>query len=399
MRPALAQQHAIRTPGADRILESVAAASSAALVGLDGAGMIILWNPSAERMFGWTAAEVLGRRAPIFGRDEAQLIATEIASAAARDGGAEPETESSVRRVTCRRRDGSTLVASLTAAAIRDERDRALGATLLLSHAHAHGPEAGGGAAVAAAATDADGSVVDEPGPYRLEALARFAAGVAHDVNNVLTAITGYADLLAADLPADASAQADIAEIRSATDRATRLMRQLLTFGRRQRLQPELLDIDEVITGIEGMLRRLAGRAVTLIVMRCASSAIVDADRAQLEQVLTNLVVNARDAMPDGGQLHIATATVDLDEAFVARHPGATTGPHVRIAVRDSGLGMDETTLAHLFEPYYTTKPAGKGTGLGLAMVYGAVKQSNGYIVAQSALGAGTTMTLYLPRR
>lgn len=403
MREALArQQHVIRTAGADRILEAVAAVSPAALVALDATGTVTLWNAAAEHMFGWPAAETLGRHLPIIAPDGARLLAREVASAAVRDDLTVPMPEPVVRRLTCRRRDGSEVVASLTATAIRDEGGRSGGSVLLLSLVLPHPPDSG--AMPTPGFADLEGSPTDEVGSYRLEALARFAAGVAHDVNNVLTAIGGYADLLAADLlavdlPPDASAQADVAEIRAATDRATRLMRQLLTFGRRQRLQPEPLDIDEVITGIESMLRGLAGRAVSLIVMRSASSAIVDADRAQLEQVLTNLVVNARDAMPEGGQLHIATAIVDLDEAFVARHPGSKPGPHVRIAVRDSGLGMDRTTLAHLFEPYYTTKPAGKGTGLGLAMVYGAVKQNNGYIVAQSAPGTGTTMTIYLPRR
>ncbi|MBM4407567.1 MAG: PAS domain S-box protein [Chloroflexi bacterium] len=398
MRQAVAgQQGDILAPSADRTLESVAAASSAALVTIDATGTVILWNAAAERMFGWSAADVLGRHIPLMAPAAAKLLAAEVASPAAGFDSTIREPEPVARRLGCRRHDGSDVEASLVALAIRDEGGRAIGTTLLLSPAPPR-PSATGAVAAAGAAGQGE-AATNVGGPYRLEALSRFAAGVAHDVNNVLAAIIGHADVLATDLPADASAQAAVGEIRSATDRAARLMRQLLTFGRRQPLAPEPLDIDEVITGIEDMLRGLAGRAVSLIVMRSASSVIVDADREQLEQVLANLVVNARDAMPEGGELQIATAPVDLDEAFVARHAGSKPGSYVRIVVRDSGIGMDETTLAHLFEPYYTTRPAGKGTGLGLAMVYGAVKQANGYIVAQSTLGVGTTMTIYLPRR
>lgn len=362
-------------PHPSRILEAVVAAAQVAIVGLDARGAVILWSPGAERLFGWSSDDVTGHRPP-FVTPEDEHEVNRWVELLARDAAV------SERRMSCLRRDGARVEVTASIAPIHDNLGRVAGATLALSEPGTR-----------------PGIDPSPPGPYRMEALGRFAAGVAHDVNNVLTAITGYAELLSGDLPADLPAQADVEEIRRATERATRLTRQLLTFGRGQRQMREPLDVDEVIAGVEGMLRRLVGPGVDLIVIRSAGLASVDADRGQLEQILANLVANSRDAMPLGGELHITTAEVELDDAFAAVHAGASAGPHVRIVVRDAGLGMDADTLAHLFEPYFTTKPTGKGTGLGLAMVYGAVKQSGGYILAESSLGAGTTMSIYLPRR
>jgi PAS domain S-box-containing protein len=375
MGSAIARKLEGSEPQPSRMLEAVVAAAPVAIVGLDARGAVILWSPTAERLLGWSAREVIGRRPPFITAEDEREVSRWV-ELLARDA-AVPE-----RRMSCLRRDGTHLEVTTSIAPIRDSLEQVMGATLALSEPGIR-----------------PGVDPAPPGPYRMESLGRFAAGVAHDVNNVLTAITGYAELLSADLPADSPAQADLAEIRRATDRATRLTRQLLTFGRGQRQVREPLDVDEVIAGVESMLRRLAGPGVEVIVVRSAGLAAVDADRGQLEQILANLVVNSRDAMPLGGELQITTAAVELDEAFAASHAGASAGAHVRIAVRDTGLGMDAETLAHLFEPYFTTKPTGKGTGLGLAMVYGAVKQSGGYILAESALGAGTTMSIYLPRR
>jgi PAS domain S-box-containing protein len=375
MRSAAVRHVEDSNPPPARILEAVVEAAPVAIVGLDARGAVILWSPTAQRIFGWTADDVMGRRPPIVAPDDEREVGRWL-ELLGRDAAVPPQ------RLLCVRRDGSRLEASVGIAPIRNSLDRVTGATLAFSEPGTR-----------------PGIDPGPPGPYRMEALGRFAAGVAHDVNNVLTAITGYAELLAGDLPDDSPSQEDIAEIRRATDRAKRLTRQLLTFGRGQRLMTELLDIDEVIAGVESMLRRVAGPGIDLVVVRSAGLAAVDADRAQIEQILANLVANARDAMPLGGELQLTTAEVDLDEEFAEAHAGASMGPHVRITVRDTGLGMDEDTLAHLFEPYFTTKPTGKGTGLGLAMVYGAVKQSGGYIIAESALGAGTTMSIYLPRR
>jgi PAS domain S-box-containing protein len=375
MRSVAVQQHRGRAPGASSVLGAVVEAAPAAIVGLDLDGDVILWSPIAERMFGWSAADVMGRPPPIIPREDEREFERLIHLLA-------DDVEPIPRRATCVRRDGSRVELASTLVPIRDARQRVVGATwAIFESGLVRSSEASG------------------PGPYRMEALGRFAAGVAHDVNNFLTAISGYAELLAAELPHGSAARADVAEIQRATERTARLTRQLLTFGRRQHQSLEALDIDEVVAGLEPMLQHLAGDGIELVLVRSGGPGMVDADRGQLEQILTSLVVNAHDAMPNGGRITVATAQVTLDEPFVEGHPGASAGPHVRLTVRDTGIGMDEETLAHIFEPYFTTKHAGKGTGLGLATVYGAVKQNGGYILAESALGAGTAMTLYLPRR
>jgi PAS domain S-box-containing protein len=230
----------------------------------------------------------------------------------------------------------------------------------------------------------------------KMQAIGLLAGGIAHDFNNLLTAINGYAELIAEELGPYHRSQRDVAEIRAAAMSAASLTRQLLAFSRRQILQPQVLDIDQALRRMQHLLGRVIGENITLAVKPAATGRIT-ADAGQIEQVIINLAVNARDAMPDGGRLLIETADVDLDAMFAARHPGASPGRHVMIAVSDTGTGMDEETKARLFEPFFTTKPAGKGTGLGLATVYGIVKQSGGSIWIYSEPGRGTTFKIYLP--
>jgi two-component system cell cycle sensor histidine kinase/response regulator CckA len=226
----------------------------------------------------------------------------------------------------------------------------------------------------------------------RLEAVGRLAGGVAHDFNNLLTVIQGAAEL-ALDPAADAGRmRTELDEIRRAARRATALTGQLLAFGRRQILQPRPLDLSEVVRGMSAILRRLVPESIEIDV-RPRAQRVISADVAQLEQVLLNLVLNARDAMPDGGRLTIETADVLLDDG----HADVPPGPYVVLAVRDTGIGMDVTTLARVFEPFYTTKEQGKGTGLGLASVYGIVRQSGGHIRVDSEPGRGSTFEVYLP--
>ena len=233
----------------------------------------------------------------------------------------------------------------------------------------------------------------------KMEAIGQLAGGVAHDFNNMLTAIRGYTELVVRALPpSDEQDRADLGQVILASDRATELTRQLLAFARKQVLTPRVLDPSEVVAGIAPMLRRLLGENIELTVHAAPDTGQISVDAAQLEQVLLNLAVNARDAMLAGGKLTIETGTVALDAAYVAAHPDATVGPHVMLAVSDTGTGMDQATRERIFEPFFTTKPAGQGTGMGLATVYGIVKQSDGSIYVYSEPGHGTTFRLYFPR-
>jgi two-component system cell cycle sensor histidine kinase/response regulator CckA len=226
----------------------------------------------------------------------------------------------------------------------------------------------------------------------KMEAIGRLAGGVAHDFNNLLTVIAGYAEILQAR---DGGEEA--AEISRAAAQAAALTHQLLAFSRRQVLHPRVVDLNQIVSGMETMLHRIIGDDVSVGIRLAPDLAPVEADRAQIERVILNLAANARDAMPGGGALTIETANVDVDEAQVATHGDGTTGPHVLLAVSDTGDGMDEEVAKHLFEPFFTTKAAGEGTGLGLATVFGVVKQSGGGIYVYTEPGRGSTFKIYLP--
>ncbi len=232
----------------------------------------------------------------------------------------------------------------------------------------------------------------------KIEAIGRLAGGVAHDFNNLLTAIFGSSDLLLEVTPEDDGRREDILEIRKAADRAATLTRQLLAFSRQQVLATQVIDLNAVVRGMEGMLRRLVRENIEWRTVLPAGLPAVRADPGQLEQVIINLVVNAGDAMPRGGKLVVETATVTLDEAYAYAHRPITPGRYVMLAVSDNGQGMAPEVQARIFEPFFTTKPKGVGTGLGLAMVYGIVKQSQGFIWVYSEPGRGTTFKIYLPQ-
>ena len=232
---------------------------------------------------------------------------------------------------------------------------------------------------------------------HKMEAVGRLAGGVAHDFNNVLTIIRAQTEFLLADLPCEDSRRKDVVEIQNAADRAAAFTRQLLAFSRRQLLQPVVLDLNEVVGGMETMLRRLVGEDVVVVTKLQPDLPRISADPSQLEQVVLNLAINARDAMPRGGTLLMETATVELDDHYPRLHPTAKPGLHVVLAVTDTGCGMDSATRSRVFEPFFTTKEPGKGTGLGLSTVYGIVKQSGGHIWVYSEVGRGTTFKLYFP--
>jgi PAS domain S-box-containing protein len=232
----------------------------------------------------------------------------------------------------------------------------------------------------------------------KMEAVGRVAGGVAHDFNNLLTVINGYSDLLLASAPADGPDHLMLEQVRKAGDRAAGLTQQLLAFSRRQVFEAKVLDLNELLANEETMLPRLIGEDVDVRLVPAPGIWPVLADPGQIQQVIMNLAVNARDAMPEGGTLTFETANIELDESTRLLHPEVKPGPYVWLSVTDTGCGMDDATIAHIFEPFFTTKGPDKGTGLGLSVVYGIVKQSGGYVYVSSEPGQGTTFNVYLPR-
>ena len=232
----------------------------------------------------------------------------------------------------------------------------------------------------------------------KIEAVGRLASGVAHDFNNILTVITGHSELLLRQLDADDPRRKNAEQIEKAAYRAAALTRQLLTFSRKQVIEPRVLKLNAIILNIEKMLRRLIGEDIEFCTVLDSAAGHIKADPGQIEQVIMNLAVNARDAMPNGGKLTVTTANTTLDKKHLNNFPDLCAGDYVMLTIADTGTGMSEEVKAHLFEPFFTTKPPGKGTGLGLATCFGIVKQSTGHINVHSELGRGTTFKIYFPQ-
>jgi len=358
---------------ANEHLAAVIQSSPLAIYTLDPTSTVRTWNRAAEALYGWQAEEVIGRPLPTVAQDMEDHLRM-------RDRALRGEAVRGVE-VTRRRKDGASINISLSVAPLHDAAGRVTG---ILS--------------IAADLTEMRQLEVQYRQAQKMEAVGRLAGGIAHDFNNLLTAIIGTTSLVLEDMGLESRARLDIQEIEKAAKRAAGLTRQLLIFSRQQVLEPRALDLNALVANLEKMLHRLIGADIELRTKQAAALGAVRADPGQLEQAIVNLVVNARDAMPQGGRLTIETADVELDRSYVAGHVPTQPGPYVLLAISDTGVGMDDATKARLFEPFFTTKEPGRGTGLGLATVYGIVKQSGGYIWAYSELGHGTTFKIYLPR-
>jgi PAS domain S-box-containing protein len=340
---------------------------------------IIDFNETALRSLGYTAEELRALGPKDIASDVPDDAAWRRRSEDVRSGAV------STRRTTHRRKDGTTYPVDVSLTAIETA-----GRRVMLSVARDITDRV-------RAEEESERLQAQFLRAQRMESVGRLAGGVAHDFNNLLTVINGTADLALADLPPDSAVRSDLQEIRAAGNRAAALTRQLLAFSRQQVLHPEHLDLNEVVPAFLGMLKRVIGEDIDVEVRLASVAAHVLADHGQLEQVLMNLCVNARDAMPNGGRLTLGVDLVNVDAATAAEIPTMRPGPAVRLAISDTGEGMSPELQLRIFEPFFTTKEAGRGTGLGLSTVYGIVKQSGGHLGVTSRPGKGTTFTIYLP--
>jgi two-component system, cell cycle sensor histidine kinase and response regulator CckA len=348
--------------------------SSDALLVIDAEGRITYLSPSSERHLGWSPAQMVGQSIFDFLHSEdRELVGTRMAEILSDPG------TNIVVHVRFHHADGSWRIME------------GIGVNRLSDPAVA--------GIVVNARDMTERRTLEEQlrQAQKLEAVGQLAGGVAHDFNNLLTAILGYCHLMLDDVGEADPLRPDLLEIQAAGERAAALTRQLLAFSRRQMLQPQVIDINSVVTQLGKLLRRLLSEDVELVTKLAPDLLTVTVDPASVEQILVNLAVNARDAMPTGGRLTIETANVDLDEAYAVTHLTMTAGTYVMVAVSDSGAGMDAATRARVFEPFFTTKEQGKGSGLGLATVYGMVRQSGGYIWVYSEPAHGTVFKVYLP--
>ena len=355
-------------------LRAILDASPVAITMLDLQGRVRSWNQGAERIFGWSQSEAFGQPLPFVPADKTQ----EFESLKARTLAGESLTGLELRR---QRKDGSPVDVLLSTAPLfaADGAITGLVAALL-------------------DITEQKQLQAQLRQSQKMEAVGRLAGGIAHDFNNLLGVIKGYTEIARGSLPAADPLHRPLGEVERAADRAAALTRQLLAFSRQQVLEPRVLNLNESVEGLHGMFERLLPENIEVSPQLETMLGCVMVDPSQLEQVIMNLVLNARDAMPGGGRLMIETHNVELDETYSRAHLAAPPGPYVLLAVSDTGTGMDAEILAHVFEPFFTTKEQGKGTGLGLATVYGIVKQSGGYVWAYSEPGGGSTFKIYLPR-
>lgn len=356
-------------------LASVVEYSNDAVVGLTLDGVILSWNSGAERIYGYTAGEVIGR--PVY-----KLVPPERVDELPRTLAAVRRGESVANFETIRlRKDGRKIAVSLTESPIRDERGAVSGIS-----------------SIARDITENKRLEEQLLQAQKMEAVGRLAGGVAHDFNNILTAILGYSDLMLRQVDPTHKSYKNLSEIRHAAEFAASLTHQLLAFSRRQTLELKVIDVNDVVNNIKKMLRRLIGENINILSVPDPRIGWIKADPGQLEQVILNLAVNARDAMPKGGVLTIETANVRYEPDDVFHQTEIPPGLYTRLTVSDTGCGMTDEVRTHIFEPFFTTKDKGQGTGLGLATCYGIIKQSGGYITVESVPGQGATFHIYFPQ-
>lgn len=355
-------------------LASIIECSSDAIVIYALDGVIVTWNTAAERIYGYSASEVLGRpRSLLIPSDQPDDL-SKIVKRLKRGERIQRFETIHVRK------DGQRIDVSMTISPVKDANEQIVGA-----------------AAIARDVSDRKLLEKKLQQAQKMEAIGQLAGGIAHDFNNLLSVINGYCELLEQEMAQNGTPGRGCEQIKKAGERAACLTRQLLAFSRQQVLEPTVLDLNAVIVDLEKMLKRLIGEDVEFKTLLDPKLRPVKADRGQIEQVIMNLVVNARDAMPNGGRLVIQTANVTVDHEFARRNDFKCSGPYVWLSVDDSGIGMDAETKARIFEPFFTTKEVGKGTGLGLSTVYGVITQSGGHIEVHSQVGQGTNFQIYLP--
>jgi PAS domain S-box-containing protein len=362
-------------------LAAVVEHTADAIIGATPDGVITAWNSGAERLFGWSAQEAVGRPATIVTSAE---TTAEQAGLMDRIRAGERSLSYEARRV---HKDGSPLEVAFTVSPIRDGAGTVIGISVVARD-------------IAAAKEAAERQRAMQERTHqaqRMESLGKLAGGVAHDFNNLLAIIVNYTDFAVEGSAGDPAVQADLAHVKTAAARAINLTRQLLTFTRGDAIQPQDVDLNAAVAEVQTMLERTIGEHITLITVPSPVPLTVRADPGQIQQVLLNLALNARDAMPDGGTLVIEANTADLtgDELDVQPQPAA--GHYARLLVSDTGEGMSADVAAHVFEPFYTTKPRGQGTGLGLSTVYGILAEAGGSINLYTEAGVGTTFRVYLP--
>jgi two-component system, cell cycle sensor histidine kinase and response regulator CckA len=361
-------------------LAGVLDATTEAIIAVDAAQRIVLFNASAERTFGYTAAEVQGQ--PLDMLLPPQLAAAHRQHLQAFAAATEAAPRSMSERhgaLVGRRKDGSEFPIEASIATLAQEGQTIC--TVFLQDVSAR--------------KQLETQLMQA---QKMEAIGQLAGGIAHDFNNLLTAITGYIELALDALPLDQPAYSDLTEAQKAAQRAATLTAQLLAFARKQIIDVRVLDLNQLVLELDKLLRRVLGEHIELITQPTPGLGQVKVDPGQIEQVIVNLAVNARDAMPNGGKLMIETANTVLGSDYAHRHAGVTPGAYVMLVISDTGSGMDAAVQGHIFEPFFTTKAPGKGTGLGLATCYGIVKQHGGHIELYSKAGYGTTFKIYLPQ-